>query len=82
MEKVVTVILHRDGRHHLTLMSCSREDAERWADEGYQVFLIVARGERWAMNHINSGKLFSHADSPAAGDATPIAVQLLQHKGG
>jgi hypothetical protein len=78
---VVTVVLHRDGRHHVTLANCTREDAERWAEAGFHVFLLAARSsELWAVNHVNSGKLFSN-DSWTPAGAEESALKLLNNKG-
>jgi len=76
MNGVVTVVLRRDGLHHLTLPACSREDAERWAQEGYHVFFVAASGRRWAMNHVNSGSIMT---SDQAGTAAPAANIALPH---
>jgi hypothetical protein len=79
MDRVVTVILHKDGRHHLTLTTCSREDAERWAESGYHVFLIAARTSKlWAVNHINTGRVFTSEDETPT---HPSEVQQLLLKG-
>lgn len=84
MEKFVTVILHKDGRHHLTLTKCSRADAERWAGEGYHVFLIAAASSKlWAVNHINSGALLtSETTPPLHTDGVAPDFKLLPNKGG
>jgi hypothetical protein len=87
MGRVITVILHKDGRHHLTLTNCTRSDAERWAAEGFHVFLIAARSsELWAINHVNSGKVFSNSSDPLrpqdiVDEMTPTFFPQLPFKG-
>jgi hypothetical protein len=78
MLKIVTVVLKRDGSFHLASDSMPTSDAERWADEGYNVFRIVAVKDRWVMNHINSGKIVN-CDSPSTDGPTVQAdfPQLL-----
>ena len=55
MEKIITVVIARNGLLKVASDSISVSDAERWAEEGFHVFRIVVRGDRWAMNHVNSG---------------------------
>lgn len=56
---VVTLVLTKTGRHHLTIENMSTEDAERWAEEGYHVFRAVIVDKQWAMNHVNSGQILT-----------------------
>ena len=59
MAKVVTVVLKRDGSFHMASEKVSLADAERWADEGFQVYRIATLGMRWAVNQLPSGKIFT-----------------------
>lgn len=87
MGKVVTVVLKKDGRHHLTLDNCSPEDARRWADEGYVVFQLAVSGKSWAVHHVNDQKVMTDqtlsagAVNPADGGGAGAIVRLLQIKG-
>jgi hypothetical protein len=77
MNRVITVVLRRDGRHQHTI-ECSLEDAQRWADEGYTVFRFAARDERWAVNHVNSGKVVTNESPHTDIDkTTPRTAQFL-----
>jgi hypothetical protein len=67
---VTTVVLHRDGRHRLTAEGMPRADAERWAQEGYHVFVVAARGARWAVNCVGAGSVFT--------DQTPARTQAQE----
>lgn len=77
--QVVTVVLRRDGRLHLAREGLPRADAERWAEEGYHVFVLAARGAKWAVNHVNSGGILTDAEFARAGPQGAAAVpDLLQ----
>lgn len=78
MEKVVTLVLRRDGRHHITLEKCSIEDAQRWAEEGYEVFRLAVLGKQWAVNHVNSGKVVGDFIPQHEAESNP--AKLLSHK--
>lgn len=84
MPRVVTVVLHRDGRHHCTIIDMPPSDARRWADEGMHVFQIACRGDQWAVHVVRTGRVFDdkEQDRPTAETAAPAARALLQFKGG
>jgi hypothetical protein len=63
--RVTTMVLHRDGRHRLTAEGMPRADAERWAQEGFHVFVVAVRGGRWAFNCVGSGAVFTDLDRGA-----------------
>ena len=69
MEKVTTVILKRSGEFHLATEKISPEDAQRWADEGFHVFQLIARGKTWALHYVNDSKVFTNLSVPAASDS-------------
>lgn len=76
MQPVTTVVLTRDGRHHLTSKNMAQADAERWAEEGFHVFQIVARGPYYALRHVNSGEVFS-TRRPGTGEADVVQAEFL-----
>lgn len=73
-QKATTVIFKRDGRHAHTLQ-CTPADAARWAEEN-EVFMIVVRGGRWAVNHVNSGKIIT--DDLAMQPTGEVMKEFLQ----
>lgn len=75
--RVTTVVLHRDGRHRLTAEGMPRADAERWAQEGFHVFVVAARGARWAVNCVGGGQIFTDQDRGADPDARAQEFQNL-----
>lgn len=81
MVKIITVVLKRNGSHHITSDTMSTPDAERWADEGFNVFRIAAVNDRWALNHVNTGKvLTSDMPAPEGSTAPQDFVHLLTLK--
>jgi hypothetical protein len=80
MQTVITVILLRDGRHHLTVQ-CSLDDAIRWCENGYTVFRISADGNTWAFNHVNSGRVFGSEVGEVVPDKIELAGFLIHSKG-
>ena len=64
MKKPLTFVISRNGLLVLALADVSTADAERWAEEGCQVFRVAVDGVRWAVNHVNSGRVMSFADEP------------------
>lgn len=77
MQPVTTVVLTRDGRHHLTAKDMAQADSERWAEEGFHVFQIVARGRDWAVRHVNSGKVFDSTRLPGTGGPEVVQAEFL-----
>lgn len=78
LEKVVTVIVQRDGKHRLTTEQCTPEDALRWADEGLMVFQIAVRRSQWAVYQVNNRRLFTDATPSSMPDAIDAAGAVLQ----
>lgn len=63
MQRVVTVVLNPDGSLRLASEGVSTGDAERWAEDGKQVFrLATGRRGQWAVNHVNSGAVLTDKD--------------------
>lgn len=85
MEKIITVVLQRSGSHHMTSEKVTPEDARRWADEGFNVFQLAARGNSWALHHVNSGKVFTDQMQLTPSDeerAADVRTRLLIGKVG
>lgn len=78
LTRVATLVLKFDGRLHLAREDMSVADAARWAAEGFHVFRLAvdARG-RWAMNHVNTGKLVTDNAIAPDGDESPFLQPLL-----
>lgn len=86
MAKVVTVVLKRDGSLHVASDRINLADAERWADEGHSVFRIATLRQRWAVNQLPSGKIFTDEMIPPRVDPgtehyKEFSTLLLEHKG-
>lgn len=71
--KVLTVIM-KDGRMMHALEDITSDDAVRWTEEGAQVFRIVVHGKNWAVNHVNSGKVFQNDPPGSAGGPGGVGV--------
>jgi len=69
MERIITVVLQRSGAHHMTSDKVTPEDAKRWADEGFHVFQLIARGKTWAFHYVNDSKIFTNLSVPASPDS-------------
>lgn len=79
---VTTVVLRRDGLHHVTVKRMSSEDAHRWAEQGFHVFQIALQGKLWAIHYVNEGRVMS-SDDPRTEDNAARAVMLaLTNRGG
>lgn len=83
LDRVVTVIVHKDGRHHATTENCTPEDAQRWTDEGYHVFQLATRRAQWAILHVNSNRVMTSGDQVGgrSAEGSHMAIGLLTNKG-
>lgn len=80
---VTTVVLRKDGLHHVTVKGMSAEDAHRWAESGFNVFQLAVAGREWAVHHVNSGRVMTSADrhDPEAASAARDILLRLEMKG-
>ena len=77
MKKPLTIVIRRNGLLVLASSDVSTADAERWVEEGFQVFRIAVAGDRWAFNHVGSGRVMSDADAAVSRSDGPYAAILL-----
>lgn len=75
---VTTLVFKPNGGQLHLARALSVADAERWAEEGYQVFrLVVGPRGRWAMNHVNTGKVVTDNATSPDHDESPFLEPLL-----
>lgn len=58
MARLTTIVLTRDGKPHLMSDKLAQEDAVRWAEEGYLVFMVAVDRGRWVVKH-SSGRVLT-----------------------
>lgn len=79
---VTTIVMRRDGQHHVTVKGMSADDAHRWAESGFHVFQVAISGKIWAVHYVNAGRVMSSDDPRTEQNAGQAVLRLLTEKGG